>query len=99
MTIHESSDYIECTLGEEEYLPLGFTTDADGCITQIAYNRPYAEYRHEYDIVVGNEVIADYMNDPDFPEEEKRYKCEIQNSTTTKLRDISNPVTIGITYR
>ncbi len=99
VTIHESSDYIECTLGEEEYLPLGFTTDADGCITQIAYNRPYAEYRHEYDIVVGNEVIADYMNDPDFPEEEKRYQCEIQNSTTTKLRDISNPVTIGITYR
>ncbi|WP_289064970.1 BACON domain-containing carbohydrate-binding protein [uncultured Alistipes sp.] len=99
VTIHESSDYIECTLGEEEYLPLGFTTDADGYITQIAYNRPYAEYRHEYDIVVGNEVIADYMNDPDFPEEEKRYKCEIQNSTTTKLRDISNPVTIGITYR
>ncbi|HBV49695.1 MAG TPA: hypothetical protein DEB64_02700 [Alistipes sp.] len=99
VTIHESSDYIECTLGEEEYLPLGFTTDADGCITQIAYNRPYAEYRHEYDIVVGNEVIADYMNDPDFPEEEKRYKCEIQNSTTTKLRDIVNPVTIDIAYR
>lgn len=99
VTIHESSDYIECTLGEEEYLPLGFTTDADGCITQIAYNRPYAEYRHEYDIVVGSELLREEMNDPDFPEWQKRYKYEIRNETTTKLRDIVNPVTIDITYR
>ncbi len=98
VTIHKSYTYIECTLGKEEYL-LGFTTDADGCITQMAYNIPYAKYLYEYDIVVGNEPIYEEMNNPEFPESGKRYKYEIQNATTTKLSDIANPVTISITYR
>lgn len=29
--------YISSTVSEGEYLPLSFTTDAEGCITQIAY--------------------------------------------------------------
>lgn len=99
VTIHKSYTYTECTLGEDERLPLGFTTDADGCITQMAYKVPYAEYLCEYDIVVGSEVIYEEMNRPEFPESEKRYKCEIKNRTTTKQRDIVNPVTIDIAYR
>lgn len=99
VTIRKSYTYTECTLGEDERLPLGFTTDADGCITQMAYKVPYAEYLCEYDIVVGSELLYDEMAEPDFPEEYKRYKYEIKNEKTTKQRDIVNPVTIGIAYR
>lgn len=99
VTVHKSRTYTESTLGEDARLALDVATDTDGCITQIACKMPYAEYRHEYDIVVGSELLREEMNDPDFPEWQKRYKYEIRNETTTKLRDIVNPVTIDITYR
>lgn len=99
VTVHKSRTYTESTLGEDARPALDVATDTDGCITQIACKMPYAEYRHEYDIVVGSELLREEMNDPDFPEWQKRYKYEIRNETTTKLRDIVNPVTIDITYR
>lgn len=99
VTVHKSRTYTESTLGEDARPALDVATDTDGCITQIACKMPYAEYRHEYDIVVGSELLREEMNDPDFPEWKKRYKYEIRNETTTKLRDIVNPVTIDITYR
>ena len=97
VTVHESYTYISSTVPEGERLPLSFTTDADGCITQIAYNSPYAEYLCEYDIVVGSELLHEDM--ADYPDGDKRYKYEIQNRKTTKQRDIVNPTTIDITYR
>ena len=99
VTVHKSRTYTESTLGEDARPALDVATDTDGFITQIACKMPYAEYRHEYDIVVGSELLREEMNDPDFPEWQKRYKYEIRNETTTKLRDIVNPVTIDITYR
>ncbi|MDE6446032.1 MAG: hypothetical protein K2L06_04120 [Alistipes sp.] len=97
VTVHESYTYISSTVPEGERLPLSFTTDADGCITQIAYNSPYAEYLCEYDIVVGSELLHEDM--ADYPDGDKRYKYEIQNRKTTKQRDIVNPTTIDIIYR
>lgn len=99
VTVHESYTYVAGTLQEDEYLPLNFTMDADGSITRMAYEVPYAEYLHEYDIVVGDELLHEDMAQPDYPEEYKRYKYEIKNRKTTKQRDIVNPVTIDITYR
>ncbi len=98
-TVHKTYTYVEGTLQEDEYMPLNFTMDADGCITQIAYEIPYAEYLGEYDMVVGDEVLYEEMNQPGYPEEAKRYKYEIKNRKSTKLRDIVNPVTIDIVYR
>lgn len=99
VTVHQTYTYVESVLQEDEYIPLDFKMDADGCITQIAYEIPYAEYLGEYDIVVGSEVINEEMNQPWFPEEGKRYKYEIKNEKSTKQRDIVNPVTIDIVYR
>lgn len=84
---------------EDEYLKLRIETDADNAVKRISYDVPYEEYQVEYDIVVGNEVIDEAMNHPEFPEEEKLYKYEIKNRTKTKIRDIVNPATIEITYR
>ena len=70
-------------------------TGVQTCALPISYE----EYQVEYDIVVGNEVIDEAMNHPEFPEEEKLYKYEIKNRTKTKIRDIVNPATIEITYR
>lgn len=56
-------------------------TDADNAVKRISYDVPYEEYQVEYDIVVGNEVIDEAMNHPEFPEEEKLYKYEIKNRT------------------
>ncbi len=98
-TVHKTYTYVEGTLQEDEYMPLNFTMDADGCITQIAYEIPYAEYLGEYDMVVGDEVLHEEMNQPGYREEEKRYKYDIENKKTTNLRDIVNPVTIDIVYR
>lgn len=99
VTVRKSYTFISSTLSEGEHLPLSFTTDADGCITQIAYGIPYKEYLFEYDIVVGNELLYEDMAQPGYPEEYKRYKYEIKNEKTTKQRDIINPVTINIAYR
>ncbi|MDE6507883.1 MAG: BACON domain-containing protein [Alistipes sp.] len=97
VTVRKSYTYISSTLSEGEHLPLSFTADAEGCITQIAYGQPYAEYLCEYDIVVGSELLHEDM--ADYPDQYKRYKYEIQNRKTTKQRDIVNPVTISIAYR
>lgn len=99
VTIHKTITYFEDTLKENEYLPVDFTTAADGCITQIAYGIPYKEYLFEYDIVVGSELLYEDMAQPGYPEEYKRYKYEIKNEKTTEQRDIINPVTINIAYR
>ena len=99
VTLHKSYTTTESACGEDEYLKLRIETDADNAVKRISYDVPYEEYQVEYDIVVGNEVIDEAMNHPEFPEEEKLYKYEIKNRTKTKIRDIVNPATIEITYR
>ena len=98
VTLHKSYTTTESACGEDEYLKLRIETDADNAVKRISYDVPYEEYQVEYDIVVGNEVIDEAMNHPEFPEEEKLYKYEIKNRTKTKIRDIVNPATIEITY-
>lgn len=99
VTLHKSYTTTESACGEDEYLKLRIETDADNAVKRISYDVPYEEYQVEYDIVVGNEVIDEAMNHPEFPEEGKLYKYEIKNRTKTKIRDIVNPATIEITYR
>lgn len=84
VTLHKSYTTTESACGEDEYLKLRIETDADNAVKRISYDVPYEEYQVEYDIVVGNEVIDEAMNHPEFPEEEKLYKYEIKNRTKTK---------------
>lgn len=74
VTLHKSYTTTESACGEDEYLKLRIETDADNAVKRISYDVPYEEYQVEYDIVVGNEVIDEAMNHPEFPEEEKLYK-------------------------
>lgn len=82
VTLHKSYTTTESACGEDEYLKLRIETDADNAVKRISYDVPYEEYQVEYDIVVGNEVIDEAMNHPEFPEEE--------NFTNTKSKPDEN---------
>lgn len=90
VTIHKSYEYYTYVEDMEERLDYVFNDD--GTVASVTANAIVVKIKHEYDIVVGNELF-----DPGVPEAGYRY--EIKNIKDTELDRGTNSVVYTFIYR
>lgn len=90
VTIHKSYEYY--TYAEDTEERLDYVFNDDGTVASVTANAIVVKIKHEYDIVVGNELF-----DPGVPEAGYRY--EIKNIKDTELDRGTNSVVYTFIYR
>lgn len=90
VTIHKSYEYY--TYAEDTEERLDYVFNDDGTVASVTARATVVKIKHEYDIVVGNELF-----DPGDPEAGYRY--EIKNIKDTELDRGTNSVVYSFTYR
>lgn len=90
VTIHKSYEYY--TYAEDTEERLDYVFNDDGTVASVTTRATVVKIKHEYDIVVGNELF-----DPGVPEAGYRY--EIKNIKDTELDRGTNSVVYTFIYR
>ncbi len=90
VTIHKSYEYY--TYAEDTDERLEYVFNDDGTVASVTARATMVKIKHEYDIVVGNELF-----DPGEPEAGYRY--EIKNIKDTELDRGTNSAVYSFTYR
>lgn len=90
VTVHKSYEYY--TYAEDTDERLEYVFNDDGTVASVTANAIVVKIKHEYDIVVGNELF-----DPGVPEAGYRY--EIKNIKDTELDRGTNSVVYTFIYR
>ena len=90
VTIHKSYEYY--TYAEDTEERLDYVFNDDGTVASVTARATVVKIKHEYDIVVGNELF-----DPGVPEAGYRY--EIKNIKDTELDRGTNSVVYTFIYR
>ena len=90
MTVHKSYEYY--TYAEDTDKRLEYVFNDDGTVASVTSRATVVKIKHEYDIVVGNELVK-----PEFPE--MGYKYEIKNGKDTELDRGTNSVVYTFIYR
>ena len=88
--VHKSYEYYTYIEDTEERLDYVFNDD--GTVASVTAHATVAKIKHEYDIVVGNELVK-----PEYPE--AGYKYEIKNRKDTELDRGTNSAVYSFTYR
>ena len=88
--VHKSYEYYTYVEDTEERLDYVFNDD--GTVASVTAHATVAKIKHEYDIVVGNELVK-----PEYPE--AGYKYEIKNRKDTELDRGTNSAVYSFTYR
>ena len=90
VTVHKSYEYY--TYAEDTDERLEYVFNDDGTVASVTSRATVVKIKHEYDIVVGNELVK-----PEFPE--MGYKYEIKNRKDTELDRGTNSAVYSFTYR
>ena len=90
VTIHKSYEYY--TYAEDTEERLDYVFNDEGTVASVTARATVVKIKHEYDIVVGNELF-----DPGVPEAGYRY--EIKNIKDTELDRGTNSVVYTFIYR
>ena len=90
VTVHKSYEYY--TYAEDTDKRLEYVFNDDGTVASVTSRATVVKIKHEYDIVVGNELVK-----PEFPE--MGYKYEIKNGKDTELDRGTNSVVYTFIYR
>lgn len=89
--IHRSYEYFNYD-EDEIQAPLEYSLNEDGTVASVTARATVVKSRHEYDIVVSDELV-----NPEFPE--AGYKFQIENPKDTELGRGTNSITYTFTYR
>ena len=90
VTVHKSYEYY--TYAEDTDERLEYVFNDDGTVASVTARATVVKIKHEYDIVVGNELF-----EPGVPEAGYRY--EIKNRKDTELDRGTNSAVYSFTYR
>lgn len=91
VTIHESCDYFISDEDNDDYT-LDYALNADGTVATVTARSTSIKIRHEYDIVVGDELV-----DPANPD--MGYNYRIENEKDTEQGRGTNTITYKFVYR
>ena len=90
VVIHETYEFF--SYEDEEFPEVQYIFNTDGTVAEFSTRAIITRNQHEYDVVVGNELI-----DPNLPE--ARYKYRIENEKDTVLDKGVNTITYKFSYR